>query len=208
MAAGILATASAFITIGYMYWAARVQRRRRLAACRAMLPVDLSAVTGYVQGCMAVIFQAFERLKEPSGTPKQPLVLPVMPERVFENIQAVVEQSDRRGKLAFSELLSCYQIQRARLSGEIADLNNPYTMGATKVTTESNIESTILKTAELYLIASKLFPFSRRQARKIPPLKYTGDEVENVFSILWLNEMRFSEGFLEDLKEKLATSSG
>lgn len=209
--AGGLATLAAVGTIVYLWREASDQRRRRLAACRAMMPSDLSTICRYVGECLSIADQAVRRVRENGTNEKRgdlkAIVVVFLPERVLGNIQALIEQSHDRDVPALCALLECYQVQHARLSSEVEDLNNPTRLGSFRVMTEDNMLFTVRRTVELYLIATKMFPFARRKAKHIPALKYSESEISNAFSALGVLDV-FPKDFTDDLKQHLqATNS-
>lgn len=184
---GFLAVVAAAGTVFYMWLAAEKQRQRRSIACRAMLPADLSSICGYAKDSVHASCIALSMLRR--GQTRDRVKIPELPERVLENLQALVEHLDHQDVDAVCELLRCYQIQHARLSGEIADFNNPNRPGATKLVTESNLESTITKTVELHLIATKMFPFARNATKHIPELDFSRQELRNTIAVLEFDHM-------------------
>lgn len=205
--AGSFAILAAWITVGQMRKEATNRRQRRLNASRAMMPNDLSAIVQYANDCVRATHQAYRIVRKHSTDREsgelERIVVPVLPERVFGNLQAIIEQADNCDIPALSSLLRCHQVQTSRLSGEIAYLKNPRPLEVTRVVTEDNILWTLKKTVELFLIASKMFQYSRGEQENIPPLKYSPEDLHNAFWSLGISDASFPEEYLEKLRAEL-----
>ena len=99
------------------------QKLRRLAACRAVMPADLSSIIQYTHDCALISGTALRILRDEEES--RELTCPVLPDRVIGNLQQLIEQLDDKEANAIADLLSCYQIQYARLSGELGWYNAP-----------------------------------------------------------------------------------
>ncbi|MCI0552512.1 MAG: hypothetical protein L0287_16300 [Anaerolineae bacterium] len=208
LAAGLLALIGAFITVGVMIRGINSrrkeieeQRRRRLMACRAAMPADLSSIIEYTHDCALVSGTAIRILRgdEDSRT----LPYPSLPARVVKNLQQLIEQLDDRNANLIADMLSCYQIQYARLSGELSYFNTPHRLGRERIIAEHNIEYTLRKTIELFLLAESMFKFARREEPNIPQPKFTQGNVQNALGVLDLRDV-ISSDYLDQLVRVLS----
>jgi len=214
LTAGILALLAAGVTVGVMMRQVHLQkiqtdktrqesedrRQRRLAACRAAMPADLSSILGYTHDCAHIIGTALKILRKEEE--RRELACPTLPERVIGNLQQLVEHIDREGANAIADLLSCYQVQYARLSAELGYFNSPHRVGRHRIMTEDNIEFTVEQTVLLFLLAESMFDFARRKAEKIPQRNFDETRVANALNVLELSDV-VSSKYQDDLMNLL-----
>lgn len=213
---GILALFAAGATVAVMMRQVRIQktqldsqireseerRRRRLMACRAVLPADLSSVCRYARDCALVVGTALQMLR--GIEERAPLSYSSLPDRVSANLQNLIEQLDDENADAIADLLACYQVQYARFAGEIDNFNAPNRQGVHRITTENNIEFTVERTVRLYLLAENMFGFARNLVEEIPPPDFNEEKVAHALMALELDDVisrEYREGLLRLLVE-------
>ena len=163
---------------------AKKQRERRRLACRAVMPADLSTIVQYAEGCAELALKIREIVN--TRAERQELECPLLPERVIANLQMLIEQLEEENANAVAELLSCYQVQRARLNGLIETYNHPDRFGTWRLLTIDNVDFTFEQTLELHLRATTAFDFARRKTDQIPVPRYAQETVENSLAALHL----------------------
>lgn len=158
------------------------QDERKFAAARAVLPADLSSICEYAEKSAEVTKMALLMLQ---GKMKPAhLEVPSLSESVIKNMQKFVESSDERYGDLVHEMLSCYQVQKARLRNMIFHFNNRSAKTSTQVTTTSNIESTIDETISLYLLATNMFEFARKVDEEIDTEDFTDLQIGSAINLL------------------------
>ena len=167
--------------------AAEDQRQRKLFACRAVMPADLSSIIQYTHECAFAAGLGIQMIRD--GGQRKPLTCPKLPGHVISNLQRLMEQFDEENAKHIADLLSCYQIQYARLSGEIGYFNTPDRLGTYRVMTEHNMEFTLEKTVELFLRAESMLKFARREIDAVPELKPSEEAVGNALRILEISDV-------------------
>ena len=191
LVAGILALIAAIVTVRIMMRQVRIQkseldtarreseeqRQRRLIACRAVMPADLSSIIQYAQDCAFASGTALQMLR--GEEERRAFSCPSLPDRVVSNLQQLIEQLDEENANSIADLLSCYQVQHARLAGEFGYFNSPERLGTHRIMTENNFEFTLEQTVRLFLLAESMFKFARRDELNIPEAKFTQDRVQN-----------------------------
>lgn len=211
---GFLALTAAAVTVLVMMRQVRIQkrqldaqtnesnerRRRRLMACRAVLPADLSSVCRYARDCARVAGTALQMLREHEE--RAQLSIPTLPNRVTTNLQNLIEEIDESDADAIADLLSCYQVQYARLSREIEDFNSPNRLGAERITTENNIEFTLERTVRLYLLAENIFGFARGSENQIPKPQFNRENIGHALMTFELDDV-VSRQYREELLQML-----
>lgn len=157
-------------------------RKRRLRACRAVMPADLSAIVTYTEECGKVSAEMFNAVRD--DTSRDPVVCPQLPERVVANLQMLIEQLDTVEADALADMLACYQVQHARLSSLVETYNHPHRFGRHTILTTDNVEFTFEQTVELHLRAAGAFDFARRRGDAIKTPPYTAKEVASTLANL------------------------
>ena len=115
----------------------------------------------------------------------------------------LIEYLDARDADAVADLLSCYQVQHSRLSGELAVFNTPVHLNRYHVLTEDNISSTITESVRLRLLATSMFDFARRKTEHIGAQEFAADEVEKALMGLGIFDL-VSEEFRRELIDELS----
>ena len=181
--------------------------RRRQAAVRALLPADLSEITGYATSCSDVISAALiasrkEELENKEEEGIGDLDMPILPTRVLSNMQRVIENVDAETASVFATLLRCYQVQNARVRSLISDLKFPTKFGRIKITTSENIEQNFEQTVLLYLLASDLFEYARGKSDKVNTNDFEEDKIYNAIHNLEIEDV-LSDTYREQLLQML-----
>lgn len=201
LVAGLLALIAAIATVWILVCQLRLQKsqldalqdaareiqRRKLLACRAVLPADLSAIMKHAEECARTVGIALRMLRREQD--RESLATNTLPDRVVGNLQALIEQLNEPDAEKIADLLACYQVQLARLNGELALFNNPDQLGVTRIITEENMEFTLEKTVELFLIAESMFSFARREVHEIPEPQFNQDNVSHAVMRLRLENV-------------------
>lgn len=171
--AGLLALIGAGATVYMMRKQIRAMtqesrdlRERKLLAARAVMPADLSEICAYTERCAALIDEALHYYDEHREPPPN-LKAPTLPERVPANLQSLIEQFDDGNAHAVADLISCYQVQRARLQGALRDWSGDNNRRAVMVFTLENIEHPLIETIHLRILANSMFDFARRNTGTI-----------------------------------------
>ena len=152
--------------------AAKNSERQQLAA-RATLALDLSQLCKYTNECALVAMAAENRSQFPGARAK--VACPELDLGITQRLQRLVELLDGDDADQVVALLNCFQVQYARLSGEL----NEYGPSG-----KFNFEFVMRMTVELRLRANSMFEFSRRQSKHISPPPYDNSEVANGLSSL------------------------
>ena len=181
------------------------QRQRRLIACRAVMPADLSSIIQYAHSCALTSGTALRMVR--GEEERGELSCPSLPGRVVSNLQQLIEQLDEQNAHSIADLLACYQIQYARLVGEFGYFNSPERLGTHRIITEDNIEFTLEQTVRLFLLAESMFKFARREEQNIPVRKFTKDQVQNALSVLELSSV-ITPDYSEHLERLLSDDNG
>ena len=156
--------------------------RQQLAA-RATLALDLSHLCTYTNEC-ALVAKAVQNRSKISVIPDgagardrvgYPAACPELDPGITQRLQRLVELLDGDDADQIVALLNCFQVQHARLSGELTDY---------KSSGNFNFEFVMAGTVELRLRANSMFEFSRRQSKHISPPPYDNSEVANGLSSL------------------------
>lgn len=177
--AGAFAIVAAVVTVWGMWIISNSERRRRLSACRAMMPADLSAISRYARESARTTIEILQRIKKGDHTGPAPAITDIPP-HVFDRLQTTVEQLDRRDVSAVCELLGSYQIHRSRFATAVEGYNDPDSVGGIFLDDAADdLEIALLENVRLQLITNKLFDFARRRTKHIPPLVFTEDNLEN-----------------------------
>lgn len=167
---------------------AKQQRERRLLACLAVMPADLSAIVQYAKDC-AERSLTIRAAVAARAEDREQLECPLLPERVIANLQMLIEHLDEDNAKAVADILPCYQVQRARLTDLIDTYNRPIRNGTEYLLGEHNVEFTFEQTLELHLRATTAFDFARRKTDQIPVPPYTRETVANSLALLHLTDV-------------------
>lgn len=174
--AGFLALVGAGLTV----WIGRRQikaaddraidaRERKFMAARAILPEDLSTICAYTDQCAQIVYAAIRSHRE-QLTPPNDMQMPILDSRVAANLQQLIEHLDRHNARQVAALLSCYQVQRARL-GDAVNGWSDYQPRARRTTfTQSNIEHPLIETIQLRIHTNNMFGFARDEEKTIPAI--------------------------------------
>lgn len=181
--------------------------RRRQAAVRALLPADLSEITGYATSCSDVISEALiaSRKEEFENREEEgigDLDMPILPPRVLSNMQRVIENVDAETASVFAALLRCYQVQNARMRSMISDLKFPTKSDRIKIITSENIEQNFEQTVLLYLSASDLFDYARGKSDDVNTNDFEEDKIYNAIRNLEIEDV-LSDAYREQLLQML-----
>ena len=152
-----------------------------------MMPADLSSIIQYTHDCAFTSGTAIRILRNEEE--RRTLKCPSLPDRVIGNLQRLIEQLDDQNANFVADLLSCYQIQYARLSDELGYFNTPERLGTHRILTEDNFEFTLEQTVRLFLLAVSMFKFARREEESISEPRFDQDEVNNALSVLELSSV-------------------
>ena len=119
---------------------------------------------------------------------------PELEKDVLLRLQNLVELLDGDNADQVVDLMSCYQVQHARLSDVLASLNYPERgLPRGLILTRDNFEFTLSSTVELHLRAAGMFNFARRIDDSIAPPPFTKDVVQNALRLLgveeWLSDL-------------------
>ena len=162
---------------------AKQQRERRLLACLAVMPADLSAIVQYAKNC-AERSLTIRAAVAARAEDREQLECPLLPERVIANLQMLIEHLDEDNAKAVADILPCYQVQRARLDDLIDIYNRPNRNGTRHLLGVDNVDFTFEKTLELHLRATTAFDFARQKTNQVPVPPYTQDTVTNSLVLL------------------------
>ncbi len=199
LAAGLLALGAAIATVCVLVRQLKLQKRqldtleeaarenwqRKLLARRAVLPADLSEIMRFAEECAGTVVVAMHMLR--GDVERELLDLHYLPDRVVGNLQALIEQLEDSDANKIADLLACYQVQIARLNGELAIFNYPDRFGNTRIITEQNLEFTLEKIVEIFLLAEKMFRFARREDHELPEPQFTPEDVNQAIARLGLD---------------------
>jgi hypothetical protein len=177
--------------------------RRRQAAVLALLPADLSEITGYTTSCSDVISEALIAIRKEEIANKEEgdihgPEMPILPPRVLSNIQRVIENVDAEKASVFAALLRCYQVQNARVRSMIADLTYPKRSVVIRIVTKENIEQNFEQTVLLYLLASDIFNFARGKNNNVNVGNFTEVDISNAIHNLKIEDV-LSDPYREHL---------
>lgn len=130
-------------------------------------------------------------------------VRPVLPEAVTKDVQNLIENASNLNTdtvQALVELLSCYQIQKARFGNILEKVSNMH-MEERENVEERNFNSSLSTTIELYLRAEELFRFARSRSEAASLFAYNremlnrhglgGMRLENTFKRHQLDNVDF-----------------
>jgi hypothetical protein len=212
LVSGIIALVAAGITAWFMFYQTKEGRRgvqeqidtqaarwaeereRKQLAAQAMLPADLSTICSYAEDCAIISTNAMHHIKSRCPDPF-PDECPELPERVFANLQVLIEHLDTQQAKIVADLIACYQIQRSRLDERVKNLQAPTRGVVTAITTENNVEFTLIRTIELHARASYLFQFARREVTRIDHPAYQEENIRSAIISMKLDAI-FDKEFL------------
>ena len=177
LTAGLLALLGAVLTVWIMnkkfsYQKATDEKRfgRRFRAALATLPADLATVMAYTQECMEITKSVLSLHRHNGETLH--ITIPLLPERVTNNLQALIEALEDEGNTdALVQLLRSYQVQRSRLNRTLKG-PNAHSM------TPSSMRETLMDSIRLYLRAEGMFDFARENKESIPEFNPTRNDVK------------------------------
>ena len=146
-------------------------RRQRLGRVyRASMPEDLDAICSYairssqVMCEAALIVDAKEAgtLNSSAKGRQGRMRCPILPDRVLENLNGLVENLDDDGAEPIAELVVCYHTQHAGLASALENLNQ---VDLEKITSSKsiNFNPVFKNTLELYLRAKSIIKFERHR---------------------------------------------
>ena len=204
LVAGVLALLAGIVTVRAIYLQtsaherAEAERRARLIrAYRAGLSDDLAAITKYA---LKSAEAAHEMLSLPSRKLSMPVLeYPSLSPSVIDNLRVIIENHDARSAEIVADLVSCYQIQHSRLEGEVDRYNPPSARGIesaldpTNPSARSNVVFTFFKTVELYVRATQMLPYARRQVQTIAPPVFDQKSVDGALRMMVLFDVLSDE---------------
>jgi len=192
--AGVIAIPATFLTIGWLHYQSRSDRRRKLRASRAMMPAALSLVSDYARACINWLLgvrkplEALERGIEPEGN-ELPGLPPEPDPRVFDILKDCVEHADDGPAKAIADLLSAMQVFRSRVTGIGDRVIRHKTYRGGRVLMNSEVNRQIIDAVRLRAMTDRLFPFARMIKDETPePLDL--EAVAAAFKVFDLNEFQ------------------
>lgn len=149
-------------------------QRRRVRACKAILPVDLDSFIDYLHECYKIT--ATIRMNLSAGGHDavnwDELKTPRLPDRIMTNMQVLIEYLDEHNASILSEVLGVYQVQHTRFSG---GSDNPRDLW--------DGEGAFNDLVFLYLLIGNIYPFARGQKEKIA-LDFSEGAVQSALVVL------------------------
>jgi hypothetical protein len=176
LVAGILALIAGIISVRAIFKQTEAherqaaERRDRLVrAYRASLSDDLALVANHAKSSAGAAHEMLRVPNRPITT--TPLNTPSLEgQPVIDHLRMLIENHDARSGEVFADLLGCYQVQHYRLAGQI-DLYNPPSFrnlaDPTGISSRPHVIFTLFATVALYLRATQLLPWARRQVETI-----------------------------------------
>jgi hypothetical protein len=209
LTAGVLALIAGLLSLIAIYNQTRShereanERRARLVrAYRAGLSDDLDAITNYA---LKSAEAAHEMLLMHSRKIEMPrLQCPSLSPSVIANLCVLIENHDAQSAEIVADIVSCYQIQHSRLEGEIGIYNPPNmraiqsALDPTSLSTRANVVFTFFKTVELYVRATQMFRYARRQVDTIAPPIFDQESVDGA-----LLKMGLLDALSEDERKRI-----
>lgn len=183
---GFIAVAGAVLTIRRMQAQIdqeaklhKQQRKRKLRAARAMLPLILTSFTEYARQCGKAVCPLLDVVDEHEAIPheaiveRKPKLDIVFPRDIVSEIKEVIEHENPKNVVILTELVAMSQILQSRFEG-LRDSPRH------RITSRSNVNSLILDCAELEARASALYEYARSNGRSTP-----GDFTQYIKGALW-----------------------
>lgn len=155
---------------------------RKSMSYRAILPSDLGSFCEYSKDCLSSLDDALKYIKFDIGTytEKPVFTYPVLPTDVTKDIQNLIESAQNLNDttvMTLVDLLSCYQIQKARFRNILERTSNIYRSEREDVR-KDNFNSSLAATIELYLRAEDLFDFARMNSNEARLFVYHKDMLD------------------------------
>ncbi len=170
LVSGLLAIVAAGIGAAFVHAQIRLAERheqervaRRFDACRAVLPLTLSALCSYGRDCAAFLLPIYNQ-REGSSIPTgiEHRGVPIVDGSITTGLREMVEASPVEVRTEIATLLGELQVLRAR----IEDLPRSI-LSQSHLVTASNIEAYISDAARVYARAIGMFDFARREVDEI-----------------------------------------
>jgi hypothetical protein len=141
--------------------------KRKFDAARAVLPLTLSTLTEYARSANEHL-KLILATKNGEAIPRQsaPAAPPTVPQIVIDDLRGMIEYSDEPIRGSLRIFVGRLQIQSARLSTLTTHLRDTHDNSWS--VTASNVESSILDTAEIFARCALLFKFARGDGGAMP----------------------------------------
>ncbi len=169
-------------------------RKRQQLGARAVLASDLSRIIEYAEKSAQVAIEAGQAVEARQTI--EDIVCPSLTLDILTRLQRLVELTDGADADQIVDLMHCYQVQHARLSGILNDFTRPRKhRGVTVIITEASFHFTAHATVELYLRAEVMFSFARGEAASISPPPFPDERISTA-----LRQLQF-DAWLPDYEQ-------
>lgn len=153
---GILAFLASVIAFNVSRYNATQQRKRELVAARSFLPESLSELSEYLKKCSGILAIAYENAHQHREPPAD-IEAPLQPNGYKEIFSRCISLADRELAEHLSYILSCLQVNHARICSFICDKNfNPQIIVNTK-----NVLTYLFRLGELQALINSTFNYAR-----------------------------------------------
>ncbi len=186
LAAGVLALIAAGVAwkqLNHQREESERLQSGRVRACKAILPVDLDIFTDYLQECykIAATLRCMRLNADRRDTVDlHALKTPRIPDRIMANMQMLIEHLDEDDASILIKVVQVYQVQNARFRGKLEHRDETWSTEATWLDFNEACRDLVF----LYILTGNIWPFARRKKEKIPPLKFSEQEVDNSIAVL------------------------